>query len=114
MSILIIYRPTYSGGNPYAGFKFVKEFGDFLGERLNNIDMILVDFKIHVEDVKDSKNEAFQDLLESLGLIQHVGCTTHQSGHTLHLIIAKERTLFAYQTLWTNFISLTIVLFIQR
>ena len=33
---------------------------------------------------------AFQDLLESFGLIQHVGCPIHQSGHTLNLIITKE------------------------
>ena len=32
----------------------------------------------------------FQDLLQSFGLIQHVGCPTHQSRHTLDLIITKE------------------------
>ena len=43
-----------------------------------------------MEAVKDSENLAFQDLLQSFWLIQHVGCPTHQSGHTLHLIISKE------------------------
>ena len=28
-NILIVYRPPYSRGNPYTGFKFVEEFGDF-------------------------------------------------------------------------------------
>ena len=48
------------------------------------------DFNFHVEDVKDSENLAFQGLLQSFGLIQHVGCPTHQSGHTLDLIITQE------------------------
>ena len=83
VNILIVYRPPYSQGNPYTGFKFVEEFGDFLGDRLNNTNIIMGDFNFHVEDVKDYENLAFQDLLQSFGLIQHVGCPTHQSGHTL-------------------------------
>ena len=52
------------------------------------------DFNFHVEDVKDSENLAFQDLLQSFGL-KHVGCPTQLSGHTLDLIITKEEdTLF--------------------
>ena len=90
VSILIVYKPPYSRGNPYTGFKFVKESGDFLGDRLNNTNIIMGDFKFHVEDVKDSEILAFKDLLQLFGLIQHVGCTTHQSGHTLDLIITKE------------------------
>ena len=31
MNILIVYRPPYSRGNLYTGFKFVDEFGDFWG-----------------------------------------------------------------------------------
>ena len=59
MSILIIYRPTYSRGNPYTGFKFVDEFGDFLGNILNITNIIMGDFNFHVKDVKDSENLAF-------------------------------------------------------
>ena len=93
MSILIVYRPPYSKGNPHTGFRFVQEFGDFLGDSLNNTNIIMGDFNFHVEDVKDSENLAFQDLLQSFGLIQHVGFPTHQSGHSLDLIITKEDTL---------------------
>ena len=88
MSILIIYRPPYSKGNPYKGFNFVKEFGDFLGDRLNNTSMIMEDFEFHVEN---SETLAFQGLLQSFGLIQCVDCQIYQSGHTLDLIIAKEK-----------------------
>ena len=68
----------------------MEEFGDFLRGRLNNTNIIMGDFNFHVEDIKYSKNLAFKDLLQSFGLIQHVGCPTYQSGHTLDLIITKE------------------------
>ena len=48
------------------------------------------DFTFHVEDVEDSENLAFQDLLQSFGHIKHVGCPTHLSGHTLDLNITRE------------------------
>ena len=32
----------------------------------------------------------FSDLLESLGLKQHIIGTTHKSGHTLDLLITRE------------------------
>ena len=67
MSILIIYRPPTLGSNPCRGFKFVKEFKDFLWNKLSNTDMIVWNFNLYVEDVKDSKNLAFQDLFESFG-----------------------------------------------
>ena len=59
MSIFIVYGLSYSGGNPYTGFKFVEVFGDFLGDRLCNIDIVAGDIKVHAKNVKDSKNLAF-------------------------------------------------------
>ena len=103
MSILIIYRPTYSRGNLYTGFKFVEELGELLRDRLNNTNIIMREFNFHVEDVKDSKNLAFQDLLQSFGLIQHVGCPTRQSGHTLDLIITKEEDTLCVSDLVDKF-----------
>ena len=90
----------------------MKEFWDFLGDRLNNTDMIVGDFKLHMKDVKDSKNLTFQDLLELFGLIQHVDYPMHKSGHTFDLIIAKEEDTFCISV--DKFISLTIVLFFWR
>ena len=104
VSIHIAYRPPQSENNPYTGFTFVDECGDFLGDRLNNIDMLVGGLNFHAEDVKNSANVVFQDLLYSFGLKQHVDCPTHQSGHTLDLIITKEGKLLAYQTQWANLI----------
>ena len=103
MNILLVYRPPHSKGNPYTGFKFVEEFRDFWGDRLNNTNIIMGDFNFHVEDVKDSENLDFQDLLQSFGLIQHVGCPTHQSGHTLDLIITKEEDALCVSDLVDKF-----------
>ena len=93
VSILIVYRPSYSRGNLYTGFKFVEESGDFQGDRLNYTNRIMGYFNFHVEDVKDSEIFAFQDLLQSFGLIQNIGCPTHQPEHTLDLIITKEEDM---------------------
>ena len=57
----------------------MKEFRDFLEDRLNNTDMLVGDFNFYVEDVKNNENFAFQDLLESLQLLQHMNCSVHQS-----------------------------------
>ena len=61
------------------------------------------DFNFHVEDVKDIENLVFQNLLQSFGLIQHVGCPTHQSGHNLDLIITKEEDTLCISDLVDKF-----------
>ena len=63
----------------------MEEFGDFLGGKLNNIDLQGGNFK----------NLEFQDALEFFGQVQHVDCLIHQLGYTLDLIISKERDIFA-------------------
>ena len=94
MSILIIYRPPPSEGNPYTGFIFLEDFGDFFGDRLKNDGMLVLSFNFHVDDVNDSENLAFYDLSGYFGVIQHVDCPKHQLRHTLDLIIAKEKHTF--------------------
>ena len=90
VSIFLVYRPPCFRGNLYTGFKFVEEFGDFLGDKLNNTNIIMGDFNFNEGYVKKCENLVFQDLLQSFGLIQHVDFPTYQSGHTLDLIITKE------------------------
>ena len=113
MSIFIIYRPKYSESKPYTVFKFMKEFREFLGDRLNKINMLAKDFNFHMEYEKGNEHLAVQDLLESSGLIQHVDCPTHQSGHTLDLIITKDKYTFSILEPVDKSISLTIASFIQ-
>ena len=74
VSILTVYRPPYLESNPYTGFKFVKEFGDFLGGRLNNADILPGDLNFNVEDVWDNENFRIFFNFDP----RHVDCPTHQ------------------------------------
>ena len=71
-------------------------------------------FNFHVEDVEDSENLAFQDLLQSCGLMQHIGCPTHLSGHTWDLIITKEEDTLCVSDPMDKFYISDQSLFIQR
>ena len=48
------------------------------------------DFNFHLDDLRDSDNKKFMDLLETFSLSQHVSSPTLLSGHTLDLIIARS------------------------
>ena len=52
--------------------------------------MITSDFNIHVDVVGDPNRVKFLDLVEAMGLLQHVTTPTHESGHTLDLIITRQ------------------------
>ena len=44
-------------------------------------------------DVQDNPNvESFLDLIDSLGLVQHVHFATHVQGHTPDLVITRKWT----------------------
>lgn len=45
---------------------------------------------IHVDDPTDADERKLLDLLESLGLQQHVSQSTHIHGHTLDLVITRQ------------------------
>ena len=51
--------------------------------------LILGDFNIHMDLPDDTDCKNMSDLLESMGLIQHVLQPTHELGHTLDLIITR-------------------------
>ena len=51
------------------------------------------DFNIHTEDVLDNDTRTFNDMLGSLGMINHITFPTHKQGHTLDLVIEEEDNL---------------------
>eukprot|EP00112_Aurelia_sp_Birch-Aquarium-sp1_P002816 Seg1312.2 transcript_id=Seg1312.2/GoldUCD/mRNA.D3Y31 product="hypothetical protein" protein_id=Seg1312.2/GoldUCD/D3Y31 len=64
------------------------------------------DFNIHVNAPDDPNASKFLDLLESVGLQQHVSVPTHESGHTLDLIITRNsRDIVVDLPHATNYIS---------
>ncbi len=69
---------------------FIKEFADFLSELVLAADKVLIvgDFNIHVDNEKDALGSAFIDILNSIGVRQHVSGPTHSQNHTLDLILS--------------------------
>ena len=53
--------------------------------------LIVGDFNIHV-DFSNNESQSFLDILNANGLIQHVKSSTHQKGHILDLVIAREHS----------------------
>ena len=52
--------------------------------------IILGDFNLHVNDRENSSGSRFLDLLESVGLVNHINVPTHNKGNTLDLIITRK------------------------
>ncbi len=79
-----VYRP------PGHHTDFIKEFADFLSELVLAADKVLIvgDFNIHVDNEKDLLGSAFIDILNSIGVKQHVSGPTHCRNHTLDLILS--------------------------
>ena len=56
--------------------------------------LIVGDMNIHVNVPDDADAIKFLDLLNCMGLTQHVTTPTHRSGHTLDLIITRDLDSF--------------------
>ena len=88
LRVVIIYRPPYCDEHRVSTNVFFTEFSIYLESILLSKEQLLItgDFNIHVDD-PDSLT--LLDLLESVGLRQHVSQPTHVHGHTLDLIITR-------------------------
>jgi len=77
-----VYRP------PGHYTDFIKEFADFLSELVLAADKVLIDddFNIHVDNEKDALGLAFKDILNSIGVRQHMSGPTRGHNHTNTLI----------------------------
>jgi len=58
---------------------FIKEFADFISELVPAADKVLIvgDFNIHDDNEKDALGSAFINILNSIGVKQHVSGPTH-------------------------------------
>ncbi len=79
-----VYRP------PGHHTDFIKELADFLSELVLAANKVLIvgDFNIHVDNEKDLLGSALIDILNSIGVKQHVSGPTHCRNHTLDLILS--------------------------
>ena len=85
--LVVIYRPPYSSNHPVTVNAFIEEFS----QRMSTDPLLITgDFNIHVNSKSDNDVLKFLDLLQSMGLRQHVEFPTHVSGNTLDLVITRE------------------------
>ena len=71
---------------------FFHEFSVYLGSLVmcNELLLICGDFNIHRDVPSDADIIRLKDLLNSMGLVQHVKRPTHLYGHTLDLVITRQ------------------------
>ena len=103
--LVAIYRPPYEPSkNPYTAIYFIDELSSHLEQLILSPNALCItgDFNFHMDlltvpedtlsdSAKDKRREAVKlnDLLSSMGLIQHINEATHKSGHTLDLLITR-------------------------
>ena len=85
-----IYHPPYSLTNKITNGKFIEDFMEYVSTALPNHcnNIFLGDFNLHVSDTLDTDSAIFNDSIDAMGLYQHVGFYTHQSGNVLDLILS--------------------------
>ena len=105
---VVVYRPPYSEDHPITSSVFFHEFAKYLESVVMSSDKLLItgDFNFHIDVPTDPNNIDFRDLLDAMGLVQHVKQPTHIHGHTLDLMITRQSDDFvAEEPLSERFIS---------
>ena len=71
--------------------KFINEFTRYIDAHslLESNTVILGDFNIHMNDIRNTDTLDFQATMHALGFHQHVECATHNKGHILDLIFTS-------------------------
>ena len=90
--VVIVYRPPFSKNHRVPMGTFLLEFSSYMESIILSNDRLLIleDFNIHMDVSTDADTAKFVDLLESLGLEQHVSGPTHTHSHTLDLVITRK------------------------
>ena len=92
LRLVIRYRPPYSARHPVISRVFFTKFTEYLESIILSAEPICItgDYNIHVDTLSDPYATELMDLLESMGLEQHVNQPTHELGHTLDLIVTRQ------------------------
>ena len=86
-----VYHPPYSLINKNTNTMFIDEFTELTTELMPeyNNNILTGDFNLHVHDENDNDSAIFNDIIEAMGLVQHVGIKIHRSGNILDLMISE-------------------------
>ena len=92
VKVAIIYRTPYPEKHPVTVATFLGEFAEYLESIVLSSERLLIvgDMNIHVDVSDDADAINFLDLLECMGLTQHMIRPTHRCGHSLDLIITRD------------------------
>ena len=91
--VVVIYRqPTSCAPQPFGNF--LDEFGDYLSLVLSKHKNVLLvgDFNVKFNKPEDSDTCSLIDMFYNFNLKQYVQCSTHTSGNTLDLIVARDNS----------------------
>ena len=91
IKLIVVYRIPPNRNNGIRKREFVQEFTDLL-EKINTDAgklLILGDFNVHWDNKNASETKAFQSLLDSYNLVQHIEESTHKKGHVLDWVISR-------------------------
>ena len=91
IDILAVYRAPYSEKHRFTIKMFHEDFSDFLPSFLTSRTNVIIlgDFNIHINDSSDPAAAAFTEMMEALGLTQHVPSFTHKKGNLLDHIYTE-------------------------
>ncbi len=92
LKVCVVYHIPYSRSHPVTDATFLEEIQEYLESiaLCNEKLLIAGDFNLHVDDESDQYGNEFCDFLDSVGLVNHVNVPTHESGHTLDLLITRN------------------------
>ena len=108
VTILAIYRPPYSDVNRVTVNMFLEDFSKFLPDFITDEQNVIImgDFNIHINDETDRNAQAFKELIDGLGLEQHVTSATHKAGNILdHLYTEVGGNIKIIQCVNKDYIS---------
>ena len=102
-----IYRPYPSSVNKLTTAMFLEEISQFLQDcAISKGDLVVVgDFNIHLNKIDDPDTRRFNQLIESLGLIQTAVGPTHRDGNTLDVVLSREMDSLVKSTRVLDLIS---------
>ena len=79
MGTVIVYRPPYSEDHPITTGVFFHEFTEYLESVVMSSDKLLIIgyFDFYIDVPTNPNNKHTSDLLDAMGLVQHVKQATH-------------------------------------
>ena len=92
LRLVVLYRPPYTADHRVSKNDFFTEFSTYLETILLSKEPLVIagDFNIHVDVPHDPDSVKLLDLLQSIGLPQHITEPTQFQGHTLDLVITRS------------------------